>query len=446
MVAPNAGAITEFRDCVDEMDTELIALAVQRSYVGRQTVIAPGTRISQMFDAKSLIEMMMKGAAQPQAQQGGGGDGGLADILGKMMGGGGQGQGAPAGQQGRGGDQGMGGLGDILGKMMGGGQGQQAAAPRDSGRGGDGGLGDILGKLGGAGQSRSSQQSSGQPSADQQGGGGIEDMLRKLQGQLGGQGGSGQGGGGQGGLMDILSQVLGQATSGVRDGARKVDDMTGASGRMKDATGQSPDDLMAKLKELIAQNQVGAGAAAGGLGAVVLGTKTGRVLAGKAMKLGGLALIGGLAYKALQNYQGGKPLITGASEVAIAPQGSGFEPAAVSNDAALLYVRGMIAAAAADGRIDATEQQKILGGLKQAGLDAQAEEFLANELNKPASAEELASQVRSQEEAVQLFTAARVSIELDTQEEHDFLVALAQNLGLDGNLASHIDAAARSAA
>ena len=65
-----------------------------------------------------------------------------------------------------------------------------------------------------------------------------------------------------------------------------------------------------------------------------------------------------------------------------APQGSGFETAAVTNDAAITYIRGMIAAAAADGRIDAKEQQKILGGLQQAGLGAKAEEYEGKEIRE----------------------------------------------------------------
>lgn len=128
-----------------------------------------------------------------------------------------------------------------------------------------------------------------------------------------------------------------------------------------------------------------------------------------------------------------------------APRGSGFEAAAVTHDSALLYIRGMIAAAAADGRIDAAEQQKLLGGLKQAGLGAHAEEFLANELNNPATPEELASAVKSEQEAVQLFTAARIAVNVDTREEHAFLAKLARDLGLDGNLVAHIDAAVRAA-
>ena len=110
--------------------------------------------------------------------------------------------------------------------------------------------------------------------------------------------------------------MLGQATSGVREGAGRLDEATGASGRARDAigqaTGQSPEELIAKLKDLIANNKLGAGAALGGLGALILGTGAGRALAGSAVRLGGLALIGGLAYKAYQNYQQGLPPLTGA--------------------------------------------------------------------------------------------------------------------------------------
>ena len=147
--------------------------------------------------------------------------------------------------------------------------------------------------------------------------GALEDMLRKVTG--GGQSGLNdilaklqqQGGN----LPEILGQVLGQATSGVKEGAARVDDATGASRYARDAigkaTGRSPEELLAKLKELIANNQVGAGAALAGLSALVLGTSAGRSLAGSAAKVGSLALIGGLAYKAYQNYQQGRPVLTG---------------------------------------------------------------------------------------------------------------------------------------
>jgi len=159
-------------------------------------------------------------------------------------------------------------------------------------------------------------------------------------------------------------------------------------------------------------------------------------------------LIGGLAYKAYQNYQQGRPLLTGGQPqqqaLLAAPEGTGYEPGAVTNERAALLVRAMIAAAAADGRIDEKEQQKILGGLRQAGLAGAAEQFLAQEISNPATVDDLANAVSSPEEGVQVYTAARIAVEPDTEEEHEFLVALADRLGIDGDLAAHIDAAARS--
>ena len=378
-----------------------------------------------MFDAKSLIDMVMRGAGQPQGHQGAGG---LGDLLGQL----GSALGQPGGQAG----SQSGGLGDLLRNMV---PTEQQGQQRPSSTPAGGGLEDLLRNMLPGGPAG--------PGAAQAAPGGLGDILGKLQEQVAR---GAQGGAPGGGLMDILGQVLGQATQGVKEGAQRIDQATGASGHARDAlgraTGRTPEDIFGQLKELIEQNKVGAGVAAGGLGSVLLGTRTGRALTGQALKIGGLALIAGLAYKAVQNYQQGKPLISDSqSNIVEAPRGSGFELAAITNDAATTYLRGMIAAAAADGRIDAGEHQKLIGGLKQMGLDAQAEEFLANELNNPASIDQLVAGVQSGEEAVQLFTAARIAIDLDTQEEHDFLVALAQGLQLDGNLVAHIDAEARAA-
>ena len=294
------------------------------------------------------------------------------------------------------------------------------------------------------------------PSPGQQGSGGLEDLLRRVQ--------SGQGGGlgdvlaklqqQGGGLADMLGKVLGQATSGVREGAGRIDEATGASRHAREAvgqaTGRTPEEMIAQIKELIANNRLGTGAALGGLGALILGTNTGRSLAGTAAKLGSVALIGGLAYSAYRNYQQGRPAIGGGANpqqqsLLAPPEGSGFEPGAISNESATLLIRAMIAAAAADGRIDAKEQQAILGGMKQARLDAAAQQFLAREIGNPATVDDLAGAVSSPEEAVQVYTAARIAVDPDLEEEHEFLAALADRLGIDESLAAHIDATARNA-
>ena len=428
-----------------------------------------------MFDARSILDILVRGGGQPSpsgSQQGGEAFRDLLGQLGSQPGP--QGGNRPLPPQQRADEpqspprssyrqqdedadddrptaspqrQPGGGLDDILRDILGGGA-QPGRTP--SGGPGGGGLEDMLrDMLGGGGPGGRGGQGPGS--------GGLQDVLRDL---LGGQGGNmnrmvGDGGqGGQGNVLDVLKQVLGQATSGVREGAGRIDEATGASGRAREAigqaTGQSPEELIAKLKELIANNKLGAGAALGGLGALILGTGAGRALAGSAVRLGGLALIGGLAYKAYQNYQQGLPPLGGKPPtqqgLIAAPQGSGFEPDAVTHESAVLYIRAMIAAAAADGRIDATEQQKILGGLQQAGMNEDAQQFLSSEINNPATVEDLAAAVSSPQDAVQVYTAARIAVDVDNDEEHEFLAQLAEALDIDEKLAAQVDAAARGTA
>ncbi len=385
-----------------------------------------------MFDAKSLLEALVTGGAQRQSAPSGGG---LGDLLGGLL----QGQ---QGRQSSGGlpDQTGGSLEDLLRNFLPGGQASSQPSQHEPAK--QGGLDDLLRHM------VPSEGSGGQQGGS--GGGGLGDILGNLQKQLGGGGltGGSSGSGSGGSLTDILGDLLGQATSGAKDGASRIGEATGAREALEKMTGgKSADDLLNQLKELIGNNQLGAGAALGGLGALVLGTKTGRSLATNAAKLGALALIGGLAYSAYQNYaQGQTPNVDRNFVPHEAPSGSGFEPAAITNQQAALYIRAMIGAAAADGRISADEQQKILGSLNQVGLDSGAEEFLANELNNPSSAATLADAVSNEHEAVQVYTAARIAIDPDTRGEQAFLQELAQRLGMPDNLRAHIDATAVSAA
>ena len=402
-----------------------------------------------MFDARSILDILLGGAG-PQRRAGAPPDADrFRDLLGQL---GSQESGArrtappqqqapsagrapPPERPGPAPGEGVG-LEELLRQVLAGGQ-------RGPGPGPQAGRGGRTGPSGGSLQDLLRELLEGGP-----GGGPRPELYRAV----GAQGTPPQGG--DASLLDALKQVLGQAAEGVREGAARVDEATGASGRAREAlgqaTGQSPEALVARLRELIAGNRLAAGAALGGLGALVLGTRAGRSLAASAIRLGGLALIGGLAYKAYQNYQQGRPILAGRTEtpptLAVAPDGSGFEPGAVSDEAARRYIRTMIAAAAADGRIDAAEQQRILGGLRQAGIEQAAQRFLTAETNSPASPTELAAGVGSPEEALQVYTAARVAIDLDTNEEHVFLSELAAALGIDDRLAAQVDAAARGAA
>lgn len=334
----------------------------------------------------------------------------------------------------------------------------QAAAP------GQGGIGDILNQALSQLQQKAGQAGEqAKAAANQAGLGGVLDQIQQKAGQAGEQaknaagtlGGIAKQVAGQvqqkasepGGLADLAKQILGQATSGVKDAAGKVDAATGAGAKLDDIVkqmsgGKSSADLLAKAKELVGNNPAAAAAVAGALGALVLGTKTGRSITMDAAKLGGMVLIGGLAYKAYQNYQAGKPVLDAGAAPAPAPAGSSFDPAKQSNEQALLYIRAMIAAAAADGVVSNLERSRIVGGLEQVGLDPSATGFLDAEFARPASIADLVAGVKSPEQAAQVYTAARVAIEPESQAEKDFLANLGRALNLDPQLVAHIDAVA----
>jgi uncharacterized membrane protein YebE (DUF533 family) len=187
-------------------------------------------------------------------------------------------------------------------------------------------------------------------------------------------------------------------------------------------------------------------------------------------KLGSLALLGGLAYKAYRNYRDGKPLVEvtprqpaaepqaatpapGAGPNRVSeelaalgvPESSGFHPVSQTEDDALLYLRAMVAAAAADGQIDAAERARITQGMRQVGIDEDATRWLENELAEPADVEELAAGVGTPEKAAQVYTAARLAIDPDSIQERTFLTNLAEALDLDQALRDQIDATAAAA-
>jgi uncharacterized membrane protein YebE (DUF533 family) len=108
-------------------------------------------------------------------------------------------------------------------------------------------------------------------------------------------------------------------------------------------------------------------------------------------------------------------------------------------------MRAMIAAAAADGRIDEDERERILGTLKRAGIDGEGVSLIEAELARPASAAEIAAAAKTPEMAVQAYTAARRIITPNTVEERVFLAHLSASLRLDPKVVAQIDALASGA-
>ncbi len=190
-----------------------------------------------------------------------------------------------------------------------------------------------------------------------------------------------------------------------------------------------------------------AGGLAGGALANMLGGRSGRKIAGTALKVGGLAAVGGLAYKAWQNYQkGDAAALAGATPP---PQpGSGFsspENEAAAEQLSLLLVRSMISAAKADGQIDTQESQAILNQINELQLTAEDKAFLFEEYGKPLDIAGLAAQVSSPEQAAEVYAASALILEPPSAPEQIYLDGLAQALKLEPGLRDQIHAQVRAA-
>lgn len=145
--------------------------------------------------------------------------------------------------------------------------------------------------------------------------------------------------------------------------------------------------------------------------------------------LGGLALIGSLAYWALR----------GTSSAGDKPAGETPDFAAVDEDEARLMLRAMVAATLADGVVDADERQRLDAAVAAAGLDRDGRAWLERELASPAAIKEIADAVDDPDAAARIYAAARLAITVDTLQERQFLTMLAEALDLPKDAAGRME-------
>ncbi|HBH29934.1 MAG: tellurite resistance TerB family protein [Desulfofustis sp. PB-SRB1] len=211
---------------------------------------------------------------------------------------------------------------------------------------------------------------------------------------------------------------------------------------------------MADFNRLIGQ-LLGSGAAggfagglAGGLASGMLTSKEGRKLGKKTLKMGGVAAVGALAYAAYQRYSAGQqsPPIESSSLPQAPParevEGTAFLPP--ENDTAgrdalgLTLVRAMIAAARADGTLDAQESQAIFQRIQALGLNADDQALLVAEMGRPVDMDALVSRADSIEVAAEIYLASLLAIDPDTAAEKAYLTMLAARLNLPADLVNEL--------
>jgi uncharacterized membrane protein YebE (DUF533 family) len=197
------------------------------------------------------------------------------------------------------------------------------------------------------------------------------------------------------------------------------------------------------------QATTGAMAGAAGLAAGMLMGKSGGKLLGKATKYGAIAALGGLAYHAWQRSRT-QTTVAGSIEAPAdyqpAPKNEAFLPPpqdeAARDRLGQALVRAMIAAAKADGRIDAEENLRIFARLEAMDLDPQSKAFVFDELSAPLNLDAVVAGADTPEHAAEIYAASLVAMDADTPAEKAYLQMLAARLGLEPALVDEMHRAA----
>jgi uncharacterized membrane protein YebE (DUF533 family) len=185
-----------------------------------------------------------------------------------------------------------------------------------------------------------------------------------------------------------------------------------------------------------------AGGLAGGMASKMISGKAVKKMGSSALKLGGVAAVGALAYTAYKRYNASQSVApseipateTATDKLLDAPTGSAFLPPAddqAANDAlGLILVRSMIAVARADGRLDAQESQAIFQKIESLGLDSASQNLLVQEMGHPVDMDAIISSASSPEMAAEIYIASLLAVDVDTAAEKSYLAMLAARLQL----------------
>lgn len=219
--------------------------------------------------------------------------------------------------------------------------------------------------------------------------------------------------------------------------------------------------LVGKMLGGMATKNFAAGLLAGGAATSLLGTKdTIETVA----KVGGLALLGTLAYKAFNNYQntktaGGNASVVGSvkqSAQGMLGQASGLlanlknanapqqalpaEQIVQNPELTLSVIRAMVSAAKADEKMDDAEMKKIIDNIEATGISSEEKSILMREFANNHDVSVIAQGVKKPEEAAEVYLAALLVCDSQCENEKVFLNKLSTALSLDKNFTDSLQA------
>lgn len=203
-----------------------------------------------------------------------------------------------------------------------------------------------------------------------------------------------------------------------------------------------------KIVSSLASSGVLGGLAGGAVSGALMSNKKARKTAGTLLKVGGIAALGGLAWKAYQGYQSSQ---TQAGPAAIDDSANRMgQPQLVTvwgnvpeqrfaleeqvdpgrDSPSLLLVQAMIAAACADSHIDDDERQRIMNRVDELGLAPEETAMVFDSLQSPLSLAQLCERVDSPELATEVYLSSLMAVDAERTEARLYLDALAFRLGL----------------
>lgn len=181
---------------------------------------------------------------------------------------------------------------------------------------------------------------------------------------------------------------------------------------------------------------LGAGAVGGGLIGMLMGSKKARKMGKKAAGIGGAAALGALAFKVYNDWQSNQNSQAQPAPQAELPNSNQLD----ENQHSVLILKAMIAAAKADGHVDAEETAKIEQAIASMGADSSVSQLVSAELAKPLDPAEVARSVSGPEQAAEVYLASLLVADEQNFMEKAYLKELANQLGLAGDLVAQLEA------
>ncbi|MDH0892870.1 MULTISPECIES: tellurite resistance TerB family protein [unclassified Pseudomonas] len=235
------------------------------------------------------------------------------------------------------------------------------------------------------------------------------------------------------GLLDQLLKS-GQDLLQQKSGSSSSAGLGGLLGSVTGAGKAGGGDLGSLLKG------AGGGALAAGALGMLLGNKSARKLGSKALTYGGLAALGVIAYKAYGNWQAQQQ---GGAQPLVEPQTVDRLPAPQAEVHSQAILKALVAAAKADGHVDARERQLIEEQIGALAGDPELVRWLEAELNKPLDPGEVARAASTPEIAAEMYIASVLMVDEEHFMERAYLEELARQLKLEPSLKAELEAQVR---